>query len=95
VAWLRLARDARDGQVALLPWLAGSVSAVTVNRKLSALASFYEFHQRHGAGVADLMTRWRPGGRAGRGSRSWRIWGPRPERRRAVGLRAGRRLPRA
>jgi integrase/recombinase XerD len=94
VAWLRLAGDARDGQVMLLPWVAGSVSAVTVNRKLSALASFYEFHQRHGVDVADLLTRWRPGGRGG----SWKPFlahlGSRPQRRRAVGLRAERRLPR-
>jgi site-specific recombinase XerD len=94
VAWLRLAGDARDGQVTLLPWVEGSVSAGTVNRKLSALASFYEFHQRHGVDVADLLTRWRPGGRGG----SWKPFlahlGSRPERRRAVGLRAGRRLPR-
>ena len=94
VAWLRLAGDARDGQVTLLPWVEGSVSAGTVNRKLSALASFYEFHQRHGVDVADLLTRWRPGGRGG----SWKPFlahlGSRPEPRRAVGLRAGRRLPR-
>ena len=94
VAWLRLAGDARDGQVTLLPWVQGSVSAVTVNRMLSALASFYEFHQRHGVDVADLLTRWRPGGRGG----SWKPFlahlGSRPERRRAVGLRAERRLPR-
>jgi hypothetical protein len=65
VAWLRLAVDARAGQVALLPWVDGSLSAVTVNRKLSALASFYEFHQRHGVDVAEMLTRWRPGGRGG------------------------------
>jgi integrase/recombinase XerD len=94
VAWLRLAGDARDGQVTLLPWVESRVSAATVNRKLSALASFYEFHQRHGVDVADLLTRWRPGGRGG----SWKPFlahlGSRPERRRAVGLRVGRRLPR-
>jgi integrase/recombinase XerD len=94
VAWLRLAGDAREGQVALLPWVEGSVSAVTVNRKLSALASFYEFHQRHGVDVAELLTRWRPGGRGG----SWKPFlahlGSRPERHRAVALRTGRRLPR-
>ncbi len=94
VAWLRLAAGARDGQVTLLPCVEGSVSAATVNRKLSALASFYEFHQRHGVDVADLLTRWRPGGRDG----SWKPFlahlGSRPERRRAVGLRAERRLPR-
>jgi integrase/recombinase XerD len=94
VAWLRLPRGARDGQVTVLPWVEGSVSASTVNRKLSSLASFYEFHQRHGVDVADLLTRWRPGGRGG----SWKPFlahlGSRPERRRAVGLRAERRLPR-
>jgi integrase/recombinase XerD len=94
VAWLRLGGGARDGQLTLLPWVEGSVSAVTVNRKLSALASFYEFHQRHGVDVADLLTRWRPGGRGG----SWKPFlahlGQRPERRRAVGLRTQRRLPR-
>jgi integrase/recombinase XerD len=94
VAWLRLAGDARGGQVTLLPWVAGSVSAATVNRKLSALASFYEFHQRHGVDVADLLTQWRPGGRGG----SWKPFlahlGSRPERRRAVALRTGWRLPR-
>jgi site-specific recombinase XerD len=94
VAWLRLTVEARDGQVTLLPWVEGSVSAVTVNRKLSALASFYEFHQRHGVDVAELLTRWRPGGRGG----SWKPFlahlGSRTERRRAVGLRASRRLPR-
>jgi integrase/recombinase XerD len=94
VAWLRLAGEARDGQVTLLPWVEGSVSAVTVNRKLSALASFYEFHQRHGVDVGDLLTRWRPGGRGG----SWKPFlahlGSRPEWHRAVSLRTGRRLPR-
>jgi site-specific recombinase XerD len=94
VAWLRLAGEARNGRVALLPWVEGHLSAATVNRKLSALASFYEFHQRHGVDVADLLTRWRPGGRGG----SWRPFlahlGPSSERHRTVGLRRGRRLPR-
>lgn len=43
-------------------------SPATVNRKLSAIASLYEFHQRHGVDLGELLTRWRPGGRAG----SWR-----------------------
>ena len=94
VAWLRAGGEARDGQVSLLPWVQGSVLAATVNRKLSALASFYEFHQRHGVDVGELLTRWRPGGRGG----SWKPFlahlGSRPERRRAVALRAERRLPR-
>ncbi len=93
VSWLRLAGEARGDRVALLPWVEGELSAATVNRKLSALASFYEFHQRHGVDLADLLTRWRPGGRGG----SWRPFlahlGSRPERRRAVALRTGRRVP--
>lgn len=94
VAWLRLAAEARGDRVALLPWVEGELCAATVNRKLSALASFYEFHQRHGVDLADLLTRWRPGGRGG----SWRPFlahlGSRPERHRAVALRTERRLPR-
>jgi integrase/recombinase XerD len=66
-----------------------------VNRKLSAVSSFYEFHGRHGAGVGDLLARWRPGGRGG----SWRPFlahlGDRPERRRVIALRTECRLPRA
>jgi hypothetical protein len=51
VSWLRLPAEARDGRVAVLPWVEAGVSAATVNRKLSALASFYEFHNRHGVGL--------------------------------------------
>jgi integrase/recombinase XerD len=76
-----------------LPWVEGEVSAATVNRKLSAISSFYEFHQRHGAAVGELLARWRPGGRGG----SWRPFlahlGDRPERRRVIALRSERRLP--
>ncbi len=94
VSWLRLGGQAHGDRVALLPWVEGELSAATVNRKLSALASFYEFHQRHGVDLAELLTRWRPGGRGG----SWRPFlahlGSRPERRRAVALRTERRVPR-
>src|SRR5487761_1954652 len=86
VAWLRLPRQGRSGQVLPLPWVDGDLSAATVNRKLSALSSFYEFHARHGAGVGDLLARWRPGGRGG----SWRPFlthlGDKPERRRVIAL---------
>lgn len=94
VAWLRLPRPARSGQVFPLPWVDGELSAATVNRKLSAVSSFYEFHARHGAAVGDLLARWRPGGRGG----SWRPFlahlGDKPERRRVIALRSERRLPR-
>lgn len=93
VAWLRLPRLARSGEVVPLPWVDGDLSAATVNRKLSAVSSFYEFHARHGAAVGDLLARWRPGGRGG----SWRPFlahlGGKPERRRVVALRSERRLP--
>ena len=95
VAWLRLPPTARTGRVAALPWVEGALSASTVNRKLSAVASFYEFHARHGVDVAELLTRWRPGGRGG----SWKPFlahlGARPERHQVVGLRRERRERRA
>jgi integrase/recombinase XerD len=94
VAWLRLPNLARSGEVLPLPWVDGDLSAATVNRKLSAVASFYEFHARHGAAVGDLLARWRPGGRGG----SWRPFlahlGDKPERRRVIALRSERRVPR-
>ncbi|UIJ59698.1 site-specific integrase [Amycolatopsis acidiphila] len=94
VTWLRLPVGARDGRVAMLPWVEANLAAATVNRKLSALASFYEFHQRHGVELGELLTRWRPGRRGG----SWQPFlahlGARPERHRAISLRAERRPPR-
>jgi integrase/recombinase XerD len=78
VTWLRLPGQARDGRVAMLPWVEANLTAATVNRKLSALASFYEFHQRHGVALGELLTHWRPGRGAGHGSRSWRTWGHGP-----------------
>lgn len=94
VTWLRLPAGARDGRVAALPWVEPNLVAATVNRKLSALASFYEFHHRHGAGPGDLLARWRPGRRSG----SWQPFlahlGAKPERHRAISLRAERRQPR-
>lgn len=94
LTWLRLPGEARDGQVAQLPWVEPSLTASTINRKLSALASFYEFHARHGVELGELLTRWRPGRRGG----SWQPFlahlGARPERHRVISLRAGRRHPR-
>lgn len=94
VTWLRLPSEARDRRVAMLPWVAANLTATTVNRKLSALASFYEFHQRHGVALGELLTRWRPGRRGG----SWQPFlahlGARPERHRAISLRTERRPPR-
>lgn len=55
VVWLRLPEQARVGGVAALPSAATNLAAATVNRKLSALASFYEFHQRHGVELGELF----------------------------------------
>jgi integrase len=64
-----------------------------VNRKLSAVSAFYEFHHRHGEGP-DLLTGW--GRRNFRGG-SWQPLlahlGSRPERTRLIKLRDGRRIP--
>jgi integrase/recombinase XerD len=65
VAWLALPPGGRDGGVAVLPSVQAHVSAVTVNRKLAALAAFYGFHARRGVDVAGLLTAWQAGGRRG------------------------------
>jgi len=41
VVWLRSPAQARDGRIAVLPSVAPACGASTVNRKLSALGSFY------------------------------------------------------
>jgi integrase/recombinase XerD len=94
VAWLRLPAGSRAGNMAALPTAASMCSESTVNRKLSAVSAFYEFQQRHGVDLGDLLVTWqRRGTRGG----SWRPLlahlGSRPERTRRVGLRAERRIP--
>jgi integrase/recombinase XerD len=94
VAWLRLPATARAGNVAALPTLESVCTEATVNRKLSAISAFYEFHQRHGVDLGDLLTTWqRRGTRGG----SWRPLlahlGSRAERSKRIGLRAERRIP--
>lgn len=94
VAWLRLPPAARRDGVAALPGVGGYCSAGTVNRKLSAVSAFYEFHQRHGQGPGDLLAGWRP--RSFRGG-SWQPLlaqlGPRSERARLLKLREEQRIP--
>src|SRR6266545_2688140 len=43
---------ARRGEVSVLPATASFCSESTINRKLSAVTSFYEFHRRHGVEMA-------------------------------------------
>ena len=94
VAWLRLPAGSRAENVTGLPTAASMCSESTVNRKLSAVSAFYEFQQRHGVDLGDLLVRWQ---RRGTGGGSWRPLlahlGSRPERTRRIGLRADRRIP--
>lgn len=53
VAWLRLPPPARNGAVAVLPTVEHHCTASSVNRKLAAVSTFYEFHARSGVEVAD------------------------------------------
>ena len=94
VAWLRLTPDARRGTVTTLPTVAPYCSAGTINRKLSAIGSFYRFHARHGVKCDDLLSAMKPGGAA---STEWRpflahLGGSRKSR--TIKLPAQRRLPR-
>ena len=92
--WLRLAPDARAGTVTALPTVTPHCSATTINRKLSAIGSFYRFHARHGVSCADLLTAMNPSGAR---SSSWRPFlahlGDRGTRK-TIKLTPPRRLPR-
>ncbi|RWA16486.1 hypothetical protein MBRU_19150 [Mycolicibacterium brumae DSM 44177] len=96
VAWLRLGPESRDvPNVVALPTLASAgCSEATVNRKLSAVSAFYEFHQRHGVDLGDLLVTWQ---RRRSGGSSWRPLlahlGSRPERTSRIRLRADKQLP--
>ena len=94
-AWLRLPPPGRSGPVAVLPSSEPQVTASTVNRKLSALAAFYQHQARHGVDLDELLVTWQPAGRRG----GWKpflhhISKSRPQARRAVALKASRKLPR-
>ena len=94
VGWLRLPAPARSDNVSALPGAESVCSEATVNRKLSAISAFYEFHQRHGVDLGDLLTAWQ---RRGTHGGSWRPLlahlGSRPERTRRIRLRAERCIP--
>jgi integrase/recombinase XerD len=94
VAWLRLPPSARDGRVALLPIVGEHVGAVTVNRKLSAVAAFYVHQARNGVSVGELLTTWAPGRRGGWKPFLHHVSKGRPHQRRLVGLKVAKRLPR-
>jgi site-specific recombinase XerC len=96
LAWLRPPPEARGGRVLVLPSVERHCSQASVNRKLSALAGFYQFHARHGVEGCELLIGLRPGGRQGG---SWRpllyhLAKHQPQRRRTVKLPAPKRQPR-
>ena len=95
VAWLRLPPAGRDGAVAVLPSVEAHVGASTINRKLSALAAFYQHQMRHGVDVGELLTTWQLPGRRG----GWKpflnhISKGKPQPRRAIVLKTPTKLPR-
>lgn len=96
VAWLRLPPAGRAGEVAVLPSVRAQCTERTINRKLSALSAFYQHAARGGVDLGDLLVMWQPG--RGRGS-SWKpflhhISKSLPAPRRAITLKAPRKLPR-
>jgi Phage integrase, N-terminal SAM-like domain len=79
VAWLRLPGEARDGRVAMLPWVDSDLCAATVNRKLSVtwnLAAAGTISLRYDHGLRRCV---------GQGSADGEVASARP-------ARAGRRL---
>ena len=95
VAWLRLPPAGRDGVVAVLPSAGSHAGAVTINRKLAALAAFYQHQVRHGVDVGELLTTWQAPGRRG----GWKpflhhVTKGKPQPRRAIALKAPGKLPR-
>lgn len=96
VAWLRLPPSARDGRVAVLPSVEHHCAGSTVNRKLAALSAFYVHAARHGVDLGDLLVMWQPTGRRGSGWKPFlhHISKTEPTRRRAIALKAPKKLPR-
>jgi integrase/recombinase XerD len=95
VAWLRLPAVLRHGALGVLPSAGRHCCETTVNRKLSALAAFYLHAARDGVDVGELLTTWQLGGSRG----GWKpflhhISKSMPQPRRAVGLKAPKKLPR-
>jgi integrase/recombinase XerD len=95
VAWLRLPSAGREGAVAVLPSVQPEVSSATINRKLSALAAFYQHQLRYGVDVGELLSTWQaPGPRGGWKPFLHHIAKDKPQPRRTVALKVPRKLPR-
>ena len=94
VAWLRLPQAGRAGQVAVLPSLEPHVGAATINRKLSAVSSFYAHQERHGVNLGEPLVTWMVPGRSAWKPFLHHISKGAPRKRRAISLKTPRRLPR-
>lgn len=94
VAWLRLPPAGRSGQVAVLPSLEPHVGAATINRKLSAVSSFYAHQARHGVDLGELLVAWLAPGRSAWKPFLHHISKSGPRKRRAISLKTPHRLPR-
>jgi integrase/recombinase XerD len=95
VAWLRLPPSGRAGAVAVLPSVEAHVAPSTINRKLSALAAFYQHQSRSGVDVGELLTVWHlPGRRGGWKPFLHHISKGEPQPRRTIAVKATRKLPR-
>lgn len=95
VGWLRLAPATRAAAVTSLAIENPHCSAVTINRKLSAVGTFYTYHHRHGVDCGELLTTIKPGGAAG----SWRpflahLGSDGDKRRRTIKLKTPQHIPR-
>lgn len=95
VGWLRLAPETRTAPVTALVIDKPRCSAVTINRKLSAVASFYTFHHRHGVNCGELLTTIKSCGATG----AWRpflahLGSEGNKRRRTIKLKTPQRIPR-
>lgn len=98
VAWLRLPLAARDGRVAVLPSVEHYCAPSSVNRKLAAVTSFYEFHARHGVNVAGLLVSMQPAGSRRGTATSYKpflqhVTQNKPQRHRTMTLKATRSRP--
>jgi site-specific recombinase XerD len=94
VAWLRLPPAGRAGQVAVLPSLAPHLGAATINRKLSAVSSFYAHQARHGVDLGELLVTWLAPGKSAWKPFLHHISKSAPRKRRAISLKTPHRLPR-
>ena len=79
----------------MLPSVEEHVIASSINRKLSALSSFYEFHARHGLDLGELLVTWRPyaGARTAWKPFLHHIATQQPQRQRTIKLKTPRPMP--